>query len=380
VKVTVLGCGMVGAAIVRDLAKDGEFAVTAVDASPTALEGVRGLEAVTTVQADLSDPATVTRQVAGADLVVGAVPGFMGLATLKAVVAAGKNVVDISFFPEDALQLDEEARRRGVAALVDCGIAPGCSNLIAGRAQADFDRFDRFVCYVGGLPFVRMWPWEYKAVFSPVDVLEEYVRPARYLAHGMVRTMPALSEPELIDFPGLGTLEAFNTDGLRSLLATGGAPFMVEKTLRYPGYIDRIKVLRESGFFSTEPVSVGNVSVRPLDLTSKLLFPLWKLRPGEEDFTIMRVTVEGQRGGRSARRQYDLLDRFDRDTQTSSMARTTGYTCTATVRLLARGMVDKKGILPLELIGGDPAAFDFVIAELAKRGVVFSVTEESTSQ
>jgi lysine 6-dehydrogenase len=207
-------------------------------------------------------------------------------------------------------------------------------------------------------------------------VLEEYVRPARYIAHGVQRTMPALSEPELIDLPGAGTLEAFNTDGLRTLLATGGAPFMIEKTLRYPGHIDKIRVLRESGFFSTAEVKVGDVAVRPLELTSRLLFPVWKLQPGEEDFTVMRVTVEGLRGGRAIRTRYDLLDRFDRTTGTSSMARTTGYTCTAVVRTLMRGMIEQKGVLPLELIGRDPAAFDFILADLERHNVVFQIAEE----
>jgi saccharopine dehydrogenase-like NADP-dependent oxidoreductase len=367
-KITVLGCGMVGAAIVRDLKGDEGVAVTAVDASPVALGAVAS-PGVRTVPADLRDPAE-------ADLVVGAVPGFMGFRTLQAVIEAGKNVVDISFFPEDPLALDELARDHGVTALVDCGIAPGCSNLIAGRAASFLDRFDRFVCYVGGLPVVRTWPWEYKAVFSPSDVLEEYVRPARYIAHGVQRTMPALSEPELIDLPGAGTLEAFNTDGLRTLLATGGAPFMIEKTLRYPGHIDKIRVLRESGFFSTAEVKVGDVAVRPLELTSRLLFPVWKLQPGEEDFTVMRVTVEGLRGARAIRTRYDLLDRFDRTTGTSSMARTTGYTCTAVVRTFIRGMIEQKGVLPLELVGRDPAAFDFILADLERHNVVFQIAEE----
>ena len=375
-EITVLGCGMVGAAIVRDLSGDEGVRVTAVDASASALQAVASCPGVRTVPADLRDPAEVTRQVAGADLVVGAVPGFMGFRTLQAVLEAGKNIVDISFFPEDPLALDGLAREHGSTALVDCGIAPGCSNLIAGRAASSFDRFDRFVCYVGGLPVVRTWPWEYKAVFSPVDVLEEYVRPARYIAHGVPRTMPALSEPELIDLPGAGTLEAFNTDGLRTLLTTGGAPFMIEKTLRYPGHIDKIRVLRESGFFSTDPLQVGGVAVRPLELTSRLLFPAWKLREGEEDFTVMRVTVEGLRGVRAMRTRYDLLDRFDRATGTTSMARTTGYTCTAVVRAVLRGMVEPKGVLPLELLGRDPAFFDFVLADLERHNVVFNVTEE----
>ena len=375
-RVVVLGGGLVGGVIARDLASGGEFKVTVADVSAATLSRLENVAGIGTVRADLSDPATVRRVVAGHDLVVGAVPGHMGFATLAAVIEAGKPIVDISFFPEDALALDELARTRGVHAVVDCGVAPGCSNLILGRMEKEFDELERFVCYVGGLPSVRTWPWEYKAPFSPSDVLEEYTRPARYVAEGRMVTMPALSEPELIEFPEVGTLEAFNTDGLRSLLVTIKAPNMIEKTMRYPGHIEKIRVLRESGFFATEPVEVAGVRVRPLDVTSKLLFPSWQFAPGEEDLTAMRVIVEGSKGGHRVRRTWEMVDRFDRSTGTTSMARTTGYTCTAGVRLVAAGLWERKGVSPPEYIGRDPRCYEFVMADLAKRGVVFRESTE----
>ncbi|HQT95808.1 MAG TPA: saccharopine dehydrogenase C-terminal domain-containing protein, partial [Thermoanaerobaculaceae bacterium] len=245
-----------------------------------------------------------------------------------------------------------------------------------GRMESELEPVERFVCYVGGLPVERTWPWEYKAPFSPADVIEEYTRPARYVANGALVTMPALSEPELVEFPGVGTLEAFNTDGLRSLIATVKAPFMVEKTMRYPGHIEKIRVLRESGFFRAEPVMLGGVPVRPLDLASRLLFPLWQFGPGEEDLTAMRVVVEGTSAGRRVRRTFEMLDRYDRVTKTSSMARTTGYTCAAGVRLVARGLWGRKGVSPPEFLGRERACYEFVMADLAVRGVAFRETVE----
>ena len=373
-RIVVLGAGLVGGAIARDLARGGEFEVTVVDSSEEALGRLAGVPGVVTARADLTAPGAVPRFVATADLVVGAVPGHMGFSTLKAVLSCAKPVVDISFFPEDPFELDAQAREKGVPALVDCGIAPGCSNLILGRMETEFDALDRFVCHVGGLPVVRSWPWEYKAPFSPADVLEEYTRPARYVVGGRVVTMPALSEPELVEFPGVGTLEAFNTDGLRTLLSTVKMPFMQEKTLRYPGHIEKIRVLRESGFFAAEPIEAGNAKVRPLDLTSRLLFPLWKLAGGEEDLTAMRVIVDGVREGRRIRHTLELLDRYDRASGTTSMARTTGYTCTAGVRLLAKGLHRRPGICPPELLGREAGCYEFMMAELAMRGVVFRET------
>ncbi len=375
-KVAVLGGGLVGGVIARDLARDGEFEVTVADVSEATLARLGGVAGITPVPADLSDAATIRRVVARHDLVVGAVPGHMGFATLREVIGAGKPVVDISFFPEDALVLDALAREREVCAVVDCGVAPGCSNLILGRMESELEPVERFVCYVGGLPVERTWPWEYKAPFSPADVIEEYTRPARYVANGALVTMPALSEPELVEFPGVGTLEAFNTDGLRSLIATVKAPFMVEKTMRYPGHIEKIRVLRESGFFRAEPVMLGGVPVRPLDLASRLLFPLWQFGPGEEDLTAMRVVVEGTSAGRRVRRTFEMLDRYDRVTKTSSMARTTGYTCAAGVRLVARGLWGRKGVSPPEFLGRERACYEFVMADLAVRGVAFRETVE----
>jgi saccharopine dehydrogenase-like NADP-dependent oxidoreductase len=372
-RVTVLGAGRVGNAIVRDLA--GEFEVTAVDSSDRSLARLAGAAGVATVTADLGDTGDVARVVAGADLVVGAVPGFMGFATLGAVVAAGKDVVDISFFAEDPFRLDSEARRRGVRAIVDCGIAPGCSNLFAGRLGASWERLDRFACYVGGLPLVRRWPWEYKAPFSPSDVIEEYTRPARLVAGGVQVTVAPLTDVELIEIPGVGTLEAFNTDGLRTLLRTMQVPHMVEKTMRYPGHAEKVRLLKESGLLSEDEVMVGGARVRPRDVTAIALTAAWHLEEGEEDVTAMRVVAEGFDGGRPVRWRADLVDRYDAVGKVTSMARTTGYTCTAAVRLLARGLWREPGIAPPELLGRDAACHDFMLSDLARHGVEFRRVE-----
>ena len=369
-RVVVLGAGRVGGAMALDLAAGGEFEVRVVDASGEALARLAGVPHVTTGTADLASAAAVAREVADADLVLGAVPGFMGFEVLRGVLEAGRDAVDISFFPEDPFELDRLARERGRVAIVDCGVAPGLSNLVLGYHAARLERVTRFVCYVGGLPEVRLWPYGYKAGFSPIDVLEEYTRPARLVEHGEVVVRPALSEPELLDFPGVGTLEAFNTDGLRTVISTVRCPEMKEKTMRYPGHIELMRVLRESGFFGKQPVEVRGQQVVPLELTAALLFPRWQLEEGEADLTVMRVEVDGvEAGGRERRFVWNLLDRYDRATRTTSMARTTGYTATAAVRLLARGAWTRPGIAPPEHLGADETCFRSILADLAARGV-----------
>ena len=367
-KVVVLGGGRVGSAIARDLATEDGFSVRGVDLDPLRVERMTEFGAEGMV-ADLSEPRNVSKAVADADLVVGAVPGFMGYRTVERVLQEGTPIVDISFFPEDAFGLDRLAREAGVCCLVDCGIAPGLSNLILGRMEEHLDETSSFHCLVGGLPVERTWPWEYKAPFSPGDVIEEYVRPARLRREGVEITMPALSEVELVDFPGLGSLEAFNTDGLRSLLRTCKAPDMVEKTMRYPGHAVRMRILREAGFFSTQEVQAASGVVRPRDVTEALLFSAWRFEEGEPDLTVMRIVVEGTQNGGLVRHTYNLLDYYNTDTETSSMARTTGYTCTAMVNLVARGLWNEPGLAPPEVVGRDVDCFDAVLKHLEDREV-----------
>ncbi len=381
-KIIVLGAGLVGGPMAIDLSKDKAFEVTVADINPAALQAIAGRQSgfgrpIATVTADLSDPARVAHLVAGHDMVINAVPGFMGFQTLKAIIGAGKNVVDIAFFIEDPFELDELARQKNVTAIMDMGVAPGMCNVLIGYADHLFDETLDILYMVGGLPEIREWPYEYKAVFSPVDVIEEYTRPARYIENGKFIIKPALSDPELITFPGIGTLEAFNTDGLRSLAHTVKCPNMKEKTLRYPGHIDKMRLLRETGFFSQEEIEVRGVCIKPMDLTARLLFPKWKLEEGVVDITVMQVMAEGMKDRKKIRYTWDLYDKYDPITRIHSMARTTGYSATVALRMIADGLYTRKGISVPEFIGKQPACVTYMLQGLKQRGVVYRETLEN---
>lgn len=369
--IIVLGAGLVGSAIAIDLAK--QHKVTSVDINKDALKKLKHL-GINTALVDLSKPGEIKKAVASFDLVIGAVPGFMGFAMVKEVIEAGIDIVDISFFPEDPMQLDELAKKNGVTVVTDCGVAPGMGNIILGYHNKQM-KVESYECLVGGLPVVREWPYEYKAVFSPIDVIEEYIRPARYVENGHLITKEALSAPELIEFDRVGTLESWNSDGLRTLAHTMDIPNMIEKTLRYPGSIEYLRVLRESGFFSYDEIEVNGVKIRPVDVTAKLLFPKWKLKPGEEDFTVMRIRIEGEEEGRAKRLEYYLLDKYNRENEVISMARTTGYTCTAVANLVLANNFNRKGINPPEYVGEKEENFKYVKNYLEERGVVYEVKE-----
>ncbi len=372
-KITVLGAGLVGKAIAADLSTS--FKVSACDINAAALSDLKtDCPHIETIQADLSDPENIRTLVAGADIVVGCLPGFMGFSTNKILISERKPVIDISFFPEDLFELDAEAKNAGVPVIVDCGVAPGMGNIILGYHHSRMNIFF-YKCVVGGLPKIREWPWEYKAVFSPIDVIEEYIRPARYVENGHLVVREALSDPELLFFEGVGTLEAWNSDGLRSLLRTmEGIPNMIEKTMRYPGAIEYLKVLREAGYFSYEPVEVNGTMIRPIDLTSRLLFPKWKLKADEKDITVMRITIEGTENGIPKKYTYELYDEMQDGV--ISMARTTGYTCCAAVHLVANGMYNTPGICPPEFLGKEETHFRYMLSYLKERNVIYKVKVE----
>ena len=370
-KIIVLGAGLVGAPMAFDLAKDQDFEITVADNSADALTKFKNHPEIKTIQKDFSDTNLVNAIVQDQDMVLSAVPGFMGFQTLKTIIKARKNVIDIAFFPEDLFVLDELAKQKNVIAISDMGVAPGMSNVLIGYADQNMDKTTKVVIYVGGLPKERIWPYEYKAVFSLVDVIEEYTRPARYIENGKLIVKPALSDPELLNFNGIGTLEAFNSDGLRSLADTIDCPNMIEKTLRYKGHIEKMALLRDTGFFSKEPVEMNGVMIRPLDFTTKLLFPKWKLEDGEEDITVMRIIVEGEKDGAIQRYTFDLFDAYNPETNVHSMARTTGYSATMALRMIAKGLYTRKGVSAPEFVGKNRICVDFLLEGLAARGVVY---------
>lgn len=371
-KIAVLGAGMVGRTIATDLSE--KFDVTSFDINESNLDILKNTGKVICKMADLSQYSNYPEMLAPFDIIVNAVPGFMGYKTLEAIISAGKNCTDISFFPQDALQLDGLAKEKNVTVIMDCGVAPGMSNLILGYHN-ELMKIESFECMVGGLPKKRIKPFEYKAPFSPIDVIEEYTRPARYVENGDIVTKPALSDSELLDFEHAGTLESFNTDGLRSILFTmSHIPDMKEKTLRYPGHISLIQSLIKAGFFSEEEIDVKGKIIRPIDLTSAILFEQWKSEPGEAEFTIMKIIIKGKEKNEPLTVEYFLYDEYDVATNTPSMSRTTGFTCNAMVNLIAENKFNEKGVFPPELVGKHEGCFNYVMNYLKERDVIYTKT------
>ena len=369
--IIVLGAGMVGSAMAIDMAKNHN--VTLTDLSKSVLDRVKQKHNNLTIQQlDVTNKADLKSAVKQHDLVINAVPGFLGFETLKSIIEAEMNVIDIAFFPEHSLDLDALAKEKNVTVITDCGVAPGMDNIILGYYNEKMKLTD-FECLVGGLPKVKKWPFCYKAPFSPVDVIEEYTRPARYVEHGEEVVREPLTDCEYVEFDKVGTLESFNSDGLRSIIHTmPHIPNMKEKTLRYPGHVEYVRVLKESGFFSEEKIEVNGMQVSPLDFTSKILFNEWKLGETEEEITVMRVTLKGENAkGEIEEVVYNLHDEYSKETATSSMARTTGYTATAAANMFLDGLFTEKGVFPPELFGKHEVCFNYIIKYLEERNIYY---------
>lgn len=372
--IIVLGTGMVGSAMAVDLAK--KHQVTSSDFSLKPLEKIKSKnQNINTLQIDVTKKSELISTLQAFDLVVCAVPGFLGFNTLKTIIEAKKDVVDISFFPENALELNKLAKQNNVTAIVDCGVAPGMGNIILGYHNEQIKITD-FECLVGGLPKTKKWPFNYKAPFSPIDVIEEYTRPARYIENSKLIIREALTDVELVEFDKVGTLESFNSDGLRSLIFTmPHIPNMKEKTLRYPGHIEYIQVLKKSGFFDSKKIEINGTKISPIAFTNKILFKEWFLEDNEEELTIMKITIKGiNKKGENEEIIYDLHDEFCQETQTSSMARTTGYTATAAVNLVLNNLFNEKGVFPPEMVGKHKVCYEFILSYLKDRNVTYIKT------
>tara|TARA_Y100001960_G_scaffold76892_1_gene82175 strand:+ start:2711 stop:3763 length:1053 start_codon:yes stop_codon:yes gene_type:complete len=350
---------MVGSAMAIDLAKSHNVSLS--DNNIESLNKIKSKDnSISICQLDVQDKIALQEWIKPADIVLLAVPGFLGYNALETIIEAGKNVVDISFSPENVLELNNLAKQKSVIAIVDAGVAPGIPNYLLGYYNTKMD-INVFEYCVGGLPKNPTPPFYYKAPFSPIDVIEEYTRPARMMVDGEIVTKPALSEIETITFEECGELEAFNTDGLRSILSTmNHIPNMKEKTLRYPKHANLMKDYKEKGLFSAENIKD----------TSEKLFKEWQLKENEEELTIMDIVIEGKEN----KVEYHLYDEFNIDSNTTSMARTTGYTATATINLILEKIWNNTGVFPPETIGEKEGCLDFILSYLNDRNV--SVTKK----
>lgn len=347
-RIAVLGCGNVGRFISQHLAEKGHEVVS-VD--------VKGGDCPGMVKGDVE-----SIDLGAVDLAISALPGPVAYKAAHRLLERGIDLIDISYMPEDALSLHDVAKAAGARYIPDAGIAPGLSNMLVGRLVSEMGRLEYVKIYVGGVPRTPVGPLGYSITWSPHDLIEEYTRPARIVRDGRLELVDPLSDIEIVDTP-LGKMEAFYTDGLRTLLKTLRVPNMFEKTLRWPGHVERIRLLRDLGLTSDEQIE----GVRPRQVLAALLM---RLKFDVPDVVYMRVV-----GGRSDERiAYEVL--VEPSGGWSAMQRATGLTATALISVVKD--LDP-GVTPPEAIGMSNKLMPRVLAYIKQNGISISVERVTRS-
>lgn len=371
--ILVMGCGRIGSVAVEDLARSLSSAdVVVADQNAAKAEQVAdgiGEEDVSWMGVDAADSTELLRALRGFDLVMGFLPGELGYRLAQACIQTGKGLVDVSYMSQNSLSLNHRAVEGGVTIVPDCGLAPGISNILVGHAAEGLDEVGTVHIMVGGLPEKPVPPLGYIITWSPENLIDEYTRKARIVEDGELVEVEALTGLELVEFPKVGRLEAFYTDGLRTLPRTiHNVQHMWEKTLRYPGHAQRIRLLRRLGFLDDQPITVDGISLPPKKLTAELLER--KLRkPQIRDIVVMKVEVAGIKDDKATRYVYHLLDRYDGHRGVTAMARTTAYPASIVTQLILEGIINREGVIPPERLGRSEQFFSVFLDELEKRGI-----------
>jgi lysine 6-dehydrogenase len=371
VKAIVLGSGMMGEAIAQDMAdcKDvDEVLLTDLDKKKVevAVAGLRSKK-VYGSRLDVKDIQSARKLMKGFDVAVCALPEGLNIYVARAAIGAHVHVVDLAY-GSMMLSLDERAKNAGITILVDCGVAPGITNILAGYGASLMDDVEdiRIVC--GGLPQKPLPPLDYSITWSTRGLIDMYCERTKVVRNGRIVEVEAMSDLERIDFPGIGELEAFATDGLSTLLMTmkGKVRNMVEKTARYPGHAEKILAMRSLGMFETKPVVVGGVKVVPRDMAIAVLDKSLK-HDDMKDLIVLRVDVSGKKGGKHSERSFVMVERYDEKRGVTAMARTTGYTAAIVARMIGRGEIIDRGIVPPEK--AVVKVFKRFMSELGDRGI-----------
>lgn len=370
----VLGTGMIGTTVVRELAKFPNIQrVTAVDGSQKNIDKclqVADNPKVTGKLTNLQTKEDIYNVIKDADIAVACLPHSLSVTAVNAAIAAKCNLVDLvgSQF-EEKMKLDHQAKEVGVIIVPGCGVAPGITNFLAARGIEMLDEADDAVMVCGGVPRHPLPPLWYQVVFRLESVMGLYTRPALAAENGKLVNLPPLSGLETMSFPEpIGECEAVVTDAHSAAYTLKDkVKHLYEKTVRYSGHWRKMAVLAELGFLDQEPIEVNGHLVSPAKLTEKILEP--KLHgQSNEDITVLRVTTKGRKDGVSKTYTWEMIDFYDHDRNITSMAKTTAIPAMLVANWIANDRIKEKGIVPVEkiMIG---ERFDPFLSELNEYGI-----------
>ena len=352
-KLLSIGCGYIGSVLAEEIVHSLDFEKLIVcDSSKEKIEETAKKlgEKVFPLQLDISNYSNLLEIIDNVDLVIGLSPGRLGFNVMKACVEKKKNLLDLSYMAEDPFFFQRAALEGGIIIIPDCGVSPGLSNILVGKSSSQLDEVEDVIIYVGGLPQKPIPPLNYKVTWCVEDLFEEYTRKAKIIRNGKTVEVDALEGLEEVEFEELGKFEAFFTDGVRTLHHTIKANNMWEKTLRYDGHAEKIKFIKKLGLLKKQPLRSINMS--PWEFMCKF----WEENLSffeERDFVLMRIKVSGRKNSTRFLHTYEMIDYFDDKKKITAMGRSTAYTAFAVIKLMIENKIDRKGVIPPEILGMD---------------------------
>ena len=368
-KLLSIGCGYIGSVLAEELVNSLDFEELIIcDSTKEKIEETAKKLGgkVIPFQLDISKYSNLLAIVDDVDLIIGLAPGRLGFNVMKACVEKKKNLIDLSFMAEDPFLFQDAALKAGVRIIPDCGVAPGLSNMLIGKASSQLDQIEDVIIYVGGLPQDPKPPLNYKVTWCVEDLFEEYTRNAKIVRNGKTAEVEALEGLEEVEFEGFGKFEGFFTDSVRTLHHTIKANNMWEKTLRYPGHVEKIKLIKKLGLLNKKPLKSINIS--PWKFMSKF----WEENISffeDKDVLLMRIQVSGKKNSTKIMHTYEVVDYFDEQRNITAMGRSTAYTAFAVIKLMIENKISKKGLIPPEILGMHKKLFQEIQFTLKKRNL-----------
>ncbi|MEP6924977.1 MAG: saccharopine dehydrogenase C-terminal domain-containing protein [Pyrinomonadaceae bacterium] len=362
-KILVLGAGKMGRGAVHDLAYNSPDVshITIADADVPLAELIAKLHGngiAVAKQIDVADYAATVELMREHDAAISCVPYIYNFRLAQAAIEARTNFCDLGGNNDIAAQelnLNAEAEAVGINIIPDCGLAPGMVSLLAMHGAERFETLDSIHIRVGGLPQFPKPPLNYQLIFSVDGLINEYVEPARVIRNRAIETIESLTELETLEVEGFNRLEAFQTSGGVSTLPEtflGRVRELDYKTIRYLGHCARFKTLIDLGFADLEPVSLTTTTGEKVEAIPRSFLRdtlLLRLPRNEPDVVIIRVEFSGIMNDAHQMLRYEIVDRFDPETDLSAMMRTTAFPASIIAQMMARGETLKKGAIPQEI-------------------------------
>ncbi|QKX50518.1 L-lysine dehydrogenase [Planococcus glaciei] len=377
----VLGTGMIGTTVVTEMVKFPEIdRITAVDVNQASIDkclAIADNPKVTGKVAALQTEEDIARVLTGADVAVACLPHSLSLSAVKAAISSHCHLVDLvgSQFREK-MELDEQAKKTGVIIVPGCGVAPGITNFLAAQGIDLLDEADEAIMTCGGIPRHPIPPLWYQVVYRLESLLRLYTKPAIAIQDGEIVELAPLSNLQEITFPEpVGLCETVITDAhSTAFILKGKVKNLYEKTVRYPGHWEKMKVIGELGFLDDIPVEVQGISITPRAFAEKVLATKMK-GDSHKDITVLRVEVSGTKDGARTKHRWEMVDLYDDERNITSMAKTTALPALLIAKLIATKQITETGVVPIEsLIIRD--RFQPFMAELKRLGLDLEYTKE----